>query len=109
MPSTPEMKKKISALSVILDSIIQQAGRSNAPEEEQALTQIERQQLIAILETALNVLRSPIVESGLMKKAKEALVKGAMSATEKGMQQGLGALMQVGAHRITELIAALLS
>jgi hypothetical protein len=105
--TTSEIELKIATLASILDSIIQQAGRSNVPEDEQALSQIDRQQLIAILETALNVLRSPIVESGLMKKARDALVKGAASAAEKGVQEGLGALMQAASHRIGELIAML--
>jgi hypothetical protein len=87
--STSPNAPKIAALASILDSIIQQAIHSNAPEDQQALTKIEREQLIAILETALNVLRAPIVETGLMKKARAVLEKAAISAAEKGTQEGL--------------------
>jgi ATP-dependent exoDNAse (exonuclease V) alpha subunit len=48
-----ETRMKIAAIASLLDTIIKQASRSNAPAEDQFLTQIERQQLIAILETAL--------------------------------------------------------
>jgi hypothetical protein len=59
------------------------------------------------LETALNVLKSPMVEKGLLKKAKEILTKGAESTAEKGVQQGLGKLMEAAGHRIAELIGLL--
>jgi hypothetical protein len=83
---TADIKQKIAALGSILDSIIQQTGRSNAPENEQALTQIERQQLIAILETALNVFRSPLVETGIMSAARNALVDGDSSPNRVGWE-----------------------
>jgi hypothetical protein len=85
--------------------IIAQTSRANAPQDEQILTDIERRQLIAILETALNVLRSPLVERGLLKKARRVLVKGAESAAKKGVQEGLGVLMHSASARIAELIA----
>jgi hypothetical protein len=106
---TSENARKIAALAAILDSIIEQTAHANAPEDQQALTKIEREQLIAILETALSVLRSPIVETGLMKKARAALERGAISAAEKGLQEGLGALMGVASHGIGDLIASLFS
>jgi hypothetical protein len=53
---------KIGAISPLLDSIIVQTKGANEPPDQQILTEIERKQLIAILETALNVLRSPLVE-----------------------------------------------
>jgi hypothetical protein len=95
-----EVKMKIGAVSALLDSIIEQTSRSNAPEEDQILTQIERQQLIAILETALNVLRSPLAEKGILKRARSALQRGAQSAVEREVQQGLGKLMEAAGGRI---------
>ena len=81
---TSEIKLKIGAIASLLDSIIQQTTHTNAPEDQQFLTDIERRQLIAILETALNVLRSPLVERGLLRKARGVLTKGAESAAGKG-------------------------
>ena len=100
-------KLKIGTISSLLDSIIQQVARSNAPPQEQILTEIERQQLIAILETALNVLRSPLVETGLLKKTRTILQNAAKSAGEKQLQQGLGALMNIASERIFELLRLL--
>lgn len=102
---TSEVKLKIAAIASLLDSIIQQVRHSNVPPEDQLLTEIERQQLIAILETALNVLRSPMVEAGLLKRTTTTLRKAATSAAEKGVQQGLGKLMDGAGARIIELLA----
>ncbi|WMT75991.1 hypothetical protein [Bradyrhizobium sp. Ash2021] len=104
-----EIKMKIGAISSLLDSIIVQTKGANEPADQQVLTEIERQQLIAILETALNVLRSPLIEKGLLKKAQMVLKRGAENATEKGVQQGLGKLMDGAGARIVELIAMLFS
>jgi hypothetical protein len=46
-----------------------------------------------------------MVEKGLLKRATETLRKGAESAAEKGVQQGLGRLMESAGSRITEFIA----
>jgi hypothetical protein len=100
-----DIKIKIGAIASLLDSIVEQTVRANAPPENQILTKIEREQLIAILETALNVLRSPMVEKGLLKKAQGVLKRGAESAAERGVQLGLGMLMESAGARISELIA----
>jgi hypothetical protein len=107
--TSSEIKMKIGAISALLDSIIIQTKGSNEPPEQQLLTEIERQQLIAVLETALNILRSPLVERGLLKKARSILRKGSESAAEKGVQQGLGKLMESAGARIAELIGLLFS
>lgn len=107
--TSSETQMKIGAISSLLDSIIVQTKGANEPPDQQILTAIERKQLIAVLETALNVLRSPIVEKGLLRKTQGILKKGAESAAEKGVQQGLGKLMDGAGARITELIAMLFS
>lgn len=107
VPQRGEVKQRIGAISAMLDSIIQQIGRSNAPEEEQALTALERAELIAILETALHVLRAPMVEKGLMKRAGEELKKAAEKAAEKSVQEGVGSIMGAARDRLLELIASI--
>jgi hypothetical protein len=101
---TSTSKLKIGVISSLLESIVEQAAHSNAPPEEQVLTELERHQLIAILETALNLLRSPLVERGLLKKAENSLAEAGKKAAEKGMQEGLGKLMTAASSRIAELI-----
>jgi hypothetical protein len=102
--TTSQIKAKIAVVSALLDDIIVQVSRANAPEEDQVLTQLERQQLIAILETALQVLKSPLIERGLIKKAADMMKKGATSAAEKGLQRGLGLLMTEAGQRLLELL-----
>jgi hypothetical protein len=104
---TSEMKTRINIVSSMLDSIVEHVKHSNLPGEEQALTEIERQQLIAILETALAILRGPMVEKGLLNKARSALETGAAKAVEKGMQDGLGQIMSAARGRLTELLISI--
>lgn len=100
-------KGKILAIAALLDNIIEQTKKANLPPDEQILTEIERNQLIAILETALQVLKSPLAEKGLMSKARDELEKAARSATEKGVQTGLGHLAGMAVEKITELLRIL--
>jgi hypothetical protein len=100
-----EIKMKIGAVASILDSIIEQVRHSNLPSANQALTELERRQLIAILETTLAVLKSPLAERGLLKKAKSALEQAAMKSVEKGAQEGLGQLMGAAGSRLHDLLA----
>ena len=103
---TSEMQKKIGLITSLLSSIIDQTRSSNLPESEQVMTDVERQQLIALLETTLNVLKSPLVEEGLLKKTGKSLKKAAASAAEKKVQIGLGKLMGLCGDKIWEFIQA---
>jgi len=105
VPGTSEVQAKISAVATLLEGLIEQASRSNLPPGEQALSDLQKQQLIAILETALNVLRSPLVERSLLDRAGKILERGAETAAEKGVQKGLGRLMEIGVTRLSELIS----
>lgn len=55
-----------------------------------ALTEIERAQLIAVLETVLAVLRAPMAERSILKKAKGMLGGVTKRVAEKQAEQGLG-------------------
>lgn len=98
------VKLKIAAVAGLLDQIIEQATKTNLPPDQQILTEIERNQLIAILETTLHVLKSPLTEKSLLKRAREGLQRAAASAAEKGVQRGLGMLAEHGVEKLTELI-----
>ena len=102
--TSSQIKIKIAAISSLLETIIEQTSRANAPPEDQILSELERQQLIAILETALNVLKSPLAEKGLLKRAGKLLRDSGIKAAEKGVQEGLGQLMIAASKRILELI-----
>ena len=104
-----DTQRRISIIAALLDTIVEQVKGANAAPEDQILSELERQQLIAILETALNVLKSPMIESGILKKAQGMLKKGAEDAAQKGAQQGLGKIMESAGARIVELLGSLFS
>jgi hypothetical protein len=106
---TSDTKAKINIISTMLDSIVENVKHSNMPSSEQALSEIERGQLIAILETALAVLKGPMVERGLLKQARSVLEHGAMKAVEKGTQEGLGQMMSAAGRHLMDLLSSLLS
>jgi hypothetical protein len=103
VPRQSDVGQKIATLAAILGSIIEQVNRSNLPDEEQALSPLEREQLIALLETALVILKSPLVEKGLLRKTGESLKNAAGKAAEKQTQEGLGKLMGTAVKKLWEL------
>jgi hypothetical protein len=105
--SSGEIKAKIHAISFLLESIIDQTARSNLSSEEQILTELERRQLIALLETALALLKSPMVEKSLLHKVGEALKRAADSAAEKGVQKGVGKLADAAGDKLLDLFNGL--
>jgi hypothetical protein len=107
VPAASQIKGKIATIAALLDNIIEQAARSNLPEDQQILTAIERQQLIAILETALNVLKSPLTEKTLLRKASDELKTIAKRSVEQGVQTGLGRLAGIASGKIVDLVKSL--
>lgn len=103
----PGTKTRIAAISALLDTIIVRLAKTNLPPEQQALSQIERAQLIAILETALQILKAPIMEPGMLKKAQEKLKRLADKTVEKQTEAGLGNAASEGARMLWELIKSL--
>lgn len=101
---TSETKMKIAAISSLLDTIIVQMQRTNAPPELQAITDLERKQLVAVLEAALAILKSPLVEKGLLKKAYEGLQRASNKAAEKQVEQGIGNASSEASRLLLDLI-----
>jgi hypothetical protein len=106
---TSDTKAKINIISTMLDSIVENVKHSNLPSSEQALSEIERKQLIVILETALAMIKAPMVERGLLKQTRSALESGAVKAAERGTQEGLGQMMNAAGRHLMDLISGLLS
>ncbi|MBY0226277.1 MAG: hypothetical protein K2Q28_10775 [Hyphomicrobium sp.] len=103
----PGTKTRIAAISALLDTIIVRLAKTNLPAEEQVLSEIERAQLIAILETALQILKAPIMEPGMLKKAQDSLKRLASKTAEKQAETGLGSAASEGARQLWELIKSL--
>ncbi len=100
-------KDIIAAVSELLDEAVLLAKTTNLPEDQAALTDIERAQLIAILETTLAVLKAPMVEPGILKKTARLAKEVAERTAKKKAEEALGSGLDVAANRILELIASL--
>ena len=100
---TNDTKHKIAAVSAILDTIVVQLQGTNSS-AERVLTDVERAQLVAVLETVLQVLKAPMVEKSLLSKAQEALKRVAGRTAEKQTEEGLGNAISEGARMLSDLI-----
>lgn len=98
------LQQKIGAVSALLEDIIQAARGSNLPPDMSALTDIERAQLIAVLETALAVLRAPMAERSILKKAKGMLGGVTKRVAEKQAEQGLGAAAGTAREWLSDIL-----
>jgi hypothetical protein len=101
---TSETKVKIATISSLLDTIISQIKRTNAPPDFQAITDIERKQLVAVLEAALAILKSPLVEKGLLKRACEGLARMSTRAAEREVEQGIGHASSAARQLLVDLV-----
>jgi hypothetical protein len=101
-------KQLISDVSELLDEAVLLAKSTNLPEDQAALTDIERAQLIAILETALTLLKAPMLEPGLLKKTARVANEVAQKTARTKVEEGLGVGLSFAAKKLWELIAYLL-
>jgi hypothetical protein len=101
-------KEIITDVSELLEEAVLRAKTNNLSEDQAALTDIERAQLIAILETTLAMLRAPMVEKGLLKKTARVGADVAQKAAKAKIEEALGATLGYAAKKIGELLANLL-
>lgn len=80
------LQAKINEAIRLIGEVIEHATTSNLPPRERALTALERAQLIAVLETALSMLKAPMIEKGLLKKAGGMVKRAAEKAAEKQVE-----------------------
>lgn len=99
------LKTKIAAVSTLLDDIIQTASMTNLPPEMRALTDLERAQLITVLETTLSVLRAPMAEKGILAKSSRLLGGVARRVAEKEAEQALGTAAQEAGGWLADIIS----
>ena len=101
-------KEIIMAVTELLEEAVLLAKANNLPEDQAALTDIERAQLIAILETTLAMLKAPMVEPGLLKKTATIAKEIAQRTAKKKAEDALGTGLGYAAKKIAELIASLM-
>lgn len=103
-----QAKEIIADVSEWLEEAVRLAKATNLSEDQAALTDIERAQLVAILETTLAVLKSPMVEPGLLKKTARVAQEIARKAASTKAEEGLGAGLEYVGKRLLELVTSLL-
>jgi hypothetical protein len=113
-PRNNDVKIYIAEISRLLDDVVQEMRQSNNDPSLQYLSEIERQQLRAILETALIMMKAPLVERGLLQRATEGLQNAILKAAEKGLealavQGGRSLLSYVSMERAYDLLSRLLN
>jgi hypothetical protein len=99
-----ELQVQIAELIRLVGEVIFHASTANLPPDQRALTDIERAQLIAVLKTAIKVLEAPMMEKGLLKKAKDSMEKGALSAIEKGVEHAFSFSAGFAAGKLSDFI-----
>lgn len=97
-------KEIIGVVSELLDEVVLIAKTTNLPEDQAALTDIERAQLIVILETTLAVLKAPMVEPGLLKKTAGIAREVALKTAKTKAEFALGAGLEHVASKLAELL-----
>lgn len=101
------VQNHIHALINIFDNTITRINSSNLPPEEYFLNELERAQLIALLETTLNMLKSPMVETGMLKNVSTSLKDAAKKASNKKLQESFGSILSETSDLITNLLKEL--
>ena len=104
IPHSNTIKTKTAQLAQLLDDIIYAMRSSNLPEEDRALSDIERAQLIAVLETAISLLKAPMVERGLMLKCSDWLKRTVARVRQRKAEETLGSLADKGVEDLGDLI-----
>lgn len=90
----------IADLTGLLNEAVTRARSTNLPDDKAAFTEFQRKALIDLLETALQMLKGPLVEKGLLRRLGDVAAEGATRAVKKGSEVGLGLALK----RLWELL-----
>ncbi len=101
---TDAMREQINQLVSLIGEVVEHTKTSNLPLDGRAISEIERVQLIAVLETALAMLKAPMIEKNLLKKAASMLKRAAAKAVEKQVENAFAFAAGFAAGKITELL-----
>jgi len=113
LPTDKDVKAYIAEITRLLDDIILEMKQSNNDPSVQYLSELERQQLKSVLETALIMMKAPLVEQGLLQRARDGLQNAIFKAGEKGFEAlaaraGRGLLSYMPMERAHDLLSQLL-
>jgi hypothetical protein len=114
VPTNQDLKTYIAEISRLLSEILREMKQSNNDPDLQFLSELEKQQLKAVLETALAMLGAPLAEKRLLERAKELLHTAIVKAGEKAFEDtavraGRALLNHALTERAHDLLSQLLS
>ena len=113
VPTNQDVKTYIAEISRLLSEILREMKQSNNDPDLQFLSEFERQQLRAVLETALAMLGAPLAEKRLLERVKELLQTAIVKAGEKAFEDtavraGRGLLNHALMERAHDFLSQLL-
>lgn len=79
---------------------------SNLAELDHLVTTLDRAQLIAMLQTAIELLKAPMIPKGFLTKLSDALKEGAINAAKEKTQVVIGAAMGLGGSALWTFITS---
>jgi hypothetical protein len=97
----------IGNISRLLSNVVVLARGTNVPDS--ALSPIERAELIAVLETALLMLKAPLVEKGFLKRLKSTLSDVSKRVAERQVELALSAACAAAGSALGPLLLKVLS
>ena len=101
------VKEKILLLSTTLEETLELIINSNLPEDMRAISELERAQLVALLQTTLQMLKAPLVEKGLLRKLAEITGEISKKTAHKKAEQGLGSMLDRAGALLVDLLSRL--
>jgi hypothetical protein len=104
VPSPDERTRElINDLIRCLEGIITEFSQSNSFAADKSLNELRMEELKAVLRTALNVLESPLVERGILKKTADVAKAAAGEIAKDEFKTGLGKLLSIAGEKALEL------
>jgi hypothetical protein len=103
--SNATVQDKIGSLATSLGEVLLIIKGANDP--TYPVTQIQKSQLIAMLETALALLKAPLIEVGLFRRIASRLKAAAGKAAEKEVESAFGAAADRAGQLIGDLLDSL--
>jgi len=97
----------IANLTALLDEAVTRASGTNLPPDKAAFTEFQRKALIDLLETAVQMLKGPLVEKGLLRKLGDAAGESAVATVKKGAEMGLGFVLKRLCEMLTQFLGGL--
>jgi len=104
---TNALRAKIEAVSKLIDDLVEHSNFANLPAGESGLTQAERDHLIMILQTALNMLQGPMAEKGILEAAMSGLENARLKLAEKGTEYVMAGFVIGIAERLGQIVGSI--